>query len=159
MAASGIAFVGVHTSYYSGRNAYYVEHIVRAGLVAIHAASARPHVVPPGGRKAALGTNPFSIGFPSAGGPVIYDIGTASLMWGEVLLMARLGETLPEDVGFDADGNPTRDADAVAKGGGVHRSAATRATGCRSRFRRSACSPERRYRTATCRTTVFCSSR
>jgi LDH2 family malate/lactate/ureidoglycolate dehydrogenase len=117
--ASGIAIVGVNNSYYSGRNAYYVEHIVRAGLVAIHTASAKPHVLPPGGRKPALGTNPFSIGFPSANGPVIYDIGTASLMWGEVLLMARLGEPLPEGVGFDRDGNPTRDAGAVAQDGGV----------------------------------------
>jgi LDH2 family malate/lactate/ureidoglycolate dehydrogenase len=115
--ASGIAIVGVHNSYYSGRNAYYVELIVRAGLVAIHAASAKPHVLPPGGRKPALGTNPFSIGFPSADGPVIYDIGTASVMWGEVLLMARLGQSLPEGVGFDADGQPTRDARAVEKGG------------------------------------------
>ena len=117
--ASGIAIVGVHNSYYSGRNAYYVEQIVRAGLVAIHTASAKPHVVPPGGRKAALGTNPFSIGFPSANGPVIYDIGTASVMWGEVLLMARLSQKLPDDVGFDADGQPTRDARAVEQGGGV----------------------------------------
>jgi LDH2 family malate/lactate/ureidoglycolate dehydrogenase len=61
---SGIAIVGVHNSYYSGRNAYYVELIVRAGLVAIHTASAKPHVLPPGGRRPALGTNPFSIGFP-----------------------------------------------------------------------------------------------
>ncbi len=30
--ASGIAIVGVHNSYYSGRNAYFVEHIVSAGL-------------------------------------------------------------------------------------------------------------------------------
>jgi LDH2 family malate/lactate/ureidoglycolate dehydrogenase len=117
--ASGIAIVGVHNSYYSGRNAYYVEQIVRAGLVAIHTASAKPHVVPPDGRKAALGTNPFSIGFPSANGPVIYDIGTASVMWGEVLLMARLGQKLPEGVGFDADGQPTLDARAVEQGGGV----------------------------------------
>jgi LDH2 family malate/lactate/ureidoglycolate dehydrogenase len=115
--ASGIAIVGVHNSYYSGRNAYYVERIVRAGLVAIHTASARPHVVPPGGRAPALGTNPISIGFPSANGPVIYDIGTASVMWGEVLLMARLGQALPEGVGFDADGRPTRDARAVRQGG------------------------------------------
>ena len=115
--ASGIAIVGVHNSYYSGRNAYYVEQIVRAGLVAIHTASAKPHVVPPGGRKPALGTNPFSIGFPSANGPVIYDIGTASVMWGEVLLMARLGQALPEGVGFDADGRQTRDACAVRHGG------------------------------------------
>ena len=92
--ASGIAVVGVHNSYYSGRNAYYVELMVRAGLVGIHTASAKPHVLPPGGRRAALGTNPISIGFPSSNGPVIYDIGTASLMWGEVLLMARLGEAV-----------------------------------------------------------------
>jgi LDH2 family malate/lactate/ureidoglycolate dehydrogenase len=117
--ASGIAVVGVHNSYYSGRNAYYVELMVRAGLVGIHTASAKPHVLPPGGRRAALGTNPISIGFPSSNGPVIYDIGTASLMWGEVLLMARLGEALPEGVGFDADGNPTCDAGAVAHDGCV----------------------------------------
>jgi LDH2 family malate/lactate/ureidoglycolate dehydrogenase len=117
--ASGIAIVGVHNSYYSGRNAYYVEQIVNAGLVAIHTASAKPHVIPPGGRKPALGTNPFSIGFPSANAPVIYDIGTASVMWGEVLLMARLGHPLPEGVGFDADGQPTLDARAVEQGGGV----------------------------------------
>src|SRR6185312_11051773 len=115
--ANGIALVGVNNSYYSGRNAYYVEHIVRAGLVAIHTASARPHVLPPGGRAPALGTNPFSVGFPSANGPVIYDIGTASVMWGEVLLMARLGHPLPEGTGFNADGNPTRDAAAAAAGG------------------------------------------
>ena len=117
--ANGIAIVGVHNSYYSGRNAYYVEHIVRAGLVAIHTASAKPHVLPPGGRAPALGTSPFSIGFPSADGPVIYDIGTASMMWGEVLLMARLGQPLPDGVGFGADGRPTRDARAVEQGGGV----------------------------------------
>jgi LDH2 family malate/lactate/ureidoglycolate dehydrogenase len=114
---SGIAAVGVYNSYYSGRNAYYVEMIARAGLVAIHTASAKPHVLPPGGRKPALGTNPFCLGFPSTNGPVVYDIGTASVMWGEVLLMARLGQELPDGVGFDADGQPTRDASAVQDGG------------------------------------------
>jgi LDH2 family malate/lactate/ureidoglycolate dehydrogenase len=115
--ASGIAIVGAHNSYYSGRNAYFVEHIVRTGLVAIHTASARPHVLPPGGRAPSLGTNPFCVGFPSADGPVVYDIGTASVMWGEVLLLARLGKELPEGAGFAADGNPTRDAAAAAQGG------------------------------------------
>jgi LDH2 family malate/lactate/ureidoglycolate dehydrogenase len=115
--ASGIAIVGVHNSFYSGRNAYYVEHIVKAGLVAIHTSSARPHVLPPGARAPALGTNPISVGFPSANGPVVYDIGTASVMWGEVLLMARLGQQLPEGTGFDAGGSPTRDAAAAALGG------------------------------------------
>jgi LDH2 family malate/lactate/ureidoglycolate dehydrogenase len=115
--ATGLAMVGVNNSFYSGRNAWYVEHIVKAGLVAIHCSSAAPHVVPPGGRAPILGTNPFSIGFPSQNGPVVYDIGTAAVMWGEVQLMARLGHELPEGVGYDADGNPTRDAAKVAKGG------------------------------------------
>lgn len=114
---SGIAMVGVYNSYYSGRNAWYVEQIVKAGLVGIHTCSAAPHVLPPGAKAPALGTNPFCVGFPSADGPVIYDIGTASVMWGEVLLMARLGHELPEGTGFDAVGNPTRDAAKAAQGG------------------------------------------
>ena len=114
---SGVAVVGVHNSYYSGRNAYFLERIVEAGLVGMHSASAAPHVLPPGGTRPALGTNPIAFGFPSADGPVIYDIGTASVMWGEVLLAAETGEELPEGVAFDADGNPTRDGREAAKGG------------------------------------------
>jgi len=115
--ASGVAAVGVYNSYFSGRNAYYLERIVEAGLVGLHTASGAPHVVPPGATRPALGTNPIAFGFPSANGPVIFDIGTASLMWGEVLLAAETGEELPEGVAFDADGNPTRDGKAAAKGG------------------------------------------
>ncbi len=115
--AHGIACVGVYNSYYSGRNAYFVEHIVKQGYVAMHTASAQPHVVPPGATQPALGTNPICFGFPSEEGPVTFDIGTASLMWGDIMLHAHLGEPLPEGVGIDEHGNPTRDAAATLKGG------------------------------------------
>jgi LDH2 family malate/lactate/ureidoglycolate dehydrogenase len=115
--ATGLSIVGVFHSFYSGRNAWYVETIVRHDLVAIHTCSASPRVLPPGSRAPLLGTNPISIGFPSTNGPVVWDIGTASVMWGDVQLMARLGHELPEGAGFDQDGNPTRDAAAVLKGG------------------------------------------
>jgi len=115
--AHGIACVGIYNSYYSGRNAYFVEHIVKQGYVAMHTASAQPHVVPPGATKPALGTNPICFGFPSEEGPVTFDIGTASLMWGDIMLHAHLGEPLPEGVGIDEHGNPTRDAAAALKGG------------------------------------------
>jgi LDH2 family malate/lactate/ureidoglycolate dehydrogenase len=115
--AQQFAVVGVYNSYYSGRNAYYMEMIVNAGLVGIHLASAQPHVVPPGGTRPALGTNPFCIGFPSTHGPVIVDMGTAALQWGEVLLHAHLGTPLPEGTGVDKDGRPTRDATEVMLGG------------------------------------------
>ncbi len=101
--AQQFAVVGVYNSYYSGRNAYL--------------ASAQPHVIPPGGTRPALGTNPLCIGFPSAHGPVIVDMGTAALQWGEVLLHAHLGTPLPEGVGLDKDGRPTRDAKEAVLGG------------------------------------------
>jgi LDH2 family malate/lactate/ureidoglycolate dehydrogenase len=115
--AQQFAVVGVYNSYYSGRNAYYMEMIVKAGLVGMHLASAQPHVVPPGGTCPALGTNPICFGFPSAHGPVIFDIGTSALMWGEVLLHAHLDKPLPAGTGVDKDGNPTTNAREVLLGG------------------------------------------
>lgn len=114
---SGMASAGAYNSYYSGRNAYFVEKIVREGLVAFHVSSAYPRVLPPGAARPMLGTNPICFGFPSDDGPVIFDMGTASFMWGEVMLHAHLKEPLPEGVGFDEHGNPSRDATEVLKGG------------------------------------------
>jgi LDH2 family malate/lactate/ureidoglycolate dehydrogenase len=111
--------VGVYDSYYSGRSAYFMEMIAKAGFVGIHAASTRPHVLPVGGIKPIFGTNPLCIGFPSSKGPVIYDIGTASIMVGEVQLFAHIGQELPEGIAFDEHGNPTRDPNAALRGGWV----------------------------------------
>jgi len=107
------AVVGVHNSWHSGRNAYFVERIAKADLVVLHTVSARPRVAPTGGAQAALGANPLSFGFPSEQGPVVFDMGTASIMWGDLLMMARLGEELPKGVGLDDRGHPTRDAAAA----------------------------------------------
>jgi LDH2 family malate/lactate/ureidoglycolate dehydrogenase len=115
--ASHFSVVGLHDSYYSGRNAYYVEKIVNAGFVTLHTACGRPHVVPPGGARPALGTNPICIGLPSAKGPFILDMGTAALQWGEVQLHARIDAPLPEGVGVDRNGMPTRDAKEALLGG------------------------------------------
>lgn len=113
----GMASVGAYNSYYSGRNAWFVERIVSEGLVALHIASAKPRVLPPGGARPALGTNPICFGFPSEEGPVMFDMGTAALMWGDVMLHERLGELLPEGIGYDEQGRPTRDPSATLRGG------------------------------------------
>ena len=116
---SGFAMVGVYDSYYSGRSAYFMEMIANAGFVGIHAASTRPHVLPIGGIKPVFGTNPFCIGFPSSNGPVVYDIGTASIMVGEVQLFAHIGQALPEGIAFDENGSATTDPNAALRGGWV----------------------------------------
>ena len=113
----GLAAVGVYNSYYSGRNAYYLEKIARAGLVGLHVASAEPKVFPPGAARGMLGTNPLGFGFPSSNGPVVFDMGTAALMGGERLLHALQGRELPEGIAYDADGKPTRDPNAALSGG------------------------------------------
>jgi LDH2 family malate/lactate/ureidoglycolate dehydrogenase len=113
----GLSAVGVYNSYYSGRGAYYVEKIVNAGLIALHAASAQPKVVPPGGAEAILGTNPICFGFPARTGPLIFDAGTAAIMGGELSMLAMLGERLQEGIAFDAAGRPTTDPKEALKGG------------------------------------------
>lgn len=114
---SGIAVVGVSNSWFSGRNAYYLEKIARAGYVAIHTVSGSPMVVPMGARRPALGTNPLAFAFPGESDPFIFDMGTGATMWGEVLLQAFLDKEFDEAVGVDASGKPTKRAKDIVDGG------------------------------------------
>jgi LDH2 family malate/lactate/ureidoglycolate dehydrogenase len=114
---SRIAIVGMYHSQLSGRNAYYLEHIAREGLVGIHLATGTHLVLPHGGVKPALGTNPIAFGFPTSKDPFIIDFGTAGMMLGEVILRARTGQTLPEGIAVDSQGAPTTDPHEALKGG------------------------------------------
>jgi LDH2 family malate/lactate/ureidoglycolate dehydrogenase len=38
-------------------------------------------------------------------------------MWGDIMLHAHLGQPLPEGIGYDESGKPTRDAAAALRGG------------------------------------------
>jgi hypothetical protein len=114
--ANGFALVGLHNSYFSGRNAYYVEKIARAGYAVIHTASSEPYVAPLGGRECAFGTNPVAVGLPGEPDPYIFDMGTSAITRGEVVLASRLNQLLPPGVAIDAAGMPTLDAAEALKG-------------------------------------------
>ena len=114
---SRLALVGVHNCHLSGRNAYYLEMIARAGFVGLHMASAPPIVVPMGGTRPALGTNPIAFAVPRDPNPFIFDMGTAAMMRGEVILRSRTGEKLPDDVAINDHGHPTTDPVAALLGG------------------------------------------
>lgn len=116
--AHGLALVSVTDAWMSGRSAYFVEMIAKAGLVAIHTAATSPLVAPHGGTKAVLGTNPIAIAIPTSRGPVVLDMGTSAFMMTEVLLRERLGEPLPEGVALGPDGEATRDP-TMARGGAL----------------------------------------
>jgi L-2-hydroxycarboxylate dehydrogenase (NAD+) len=115
-AAHGIALVSVSDAWMSGRSAYYVETIAKAGLVAIHTAASSRLVAPPGGIRPVLGTNPIAIAVPTSQGPIVLDMGTSAYMMTEVMLRERLGELLPEGVAIGPGGEPTRDPRLARRG-------------------------------------------
>ncbi len=117
-AAHGIALVSVTDAWMSGRSAYYVEMIAKAGLIAIHTAGTSPLVAPFGGTEKILGTNPIAFALPSSQGPIVLDMGTSAYMMTEVMLRERLGEQLPEGVALGPGGEPTRDP-AMARQGAL----------------------------------------
>lgn len=110
----GFGMVGVNNSWVSGRSAYYVEMVTRAGMIGIHSVSSRRHVAAPGSKAAATGTNPIAFGFPTQGDPLLIDMGASAFMGTDLIFQERRGAVLPEGVAIDADGNLTRDPTKVA---------------------------------------------
>ena len=115
--AQGIAIVTASNTWFSGRCAYYVERAARRGMIAIHTTNTTARVAPFGGAKRLMGTNPFAIAFPSADDdPVVIDIGTSAITWGDVALARAKGESLPAGVAVGPDGSPTTAPGAALEG-------------------------------------------
>ncbi len=114
--AGRFAVVGMRNSWLSGRSAYYMEKIARAGFACAHFACSGDVVAPLGGGKAVLGTNPIAFGLPGEPHPFVLDIATSATNNGDVILAGRLNQLLPEGVAIDQDGNPTRDPAAALAG-------------------------------------------
>jgi LDH2 family malate/lactate/ureidoglycolate dehydrogenase len=113
---NGMAAVGASRTWYTGMFSYYLERVTRAGFVGMIAGSGTQLVAPHGGTEARFCTNPIAFGFPSAGVPVIWDIGTSAITFAEVVLSGRLGKPLPVGTAFDAQGQPTTDPAAALQG-------------------------------------------
>lgn len=116
---SGLAVIGANETWYTGMFSYYLEQVTKAGLAGMIAGSGAQFVAPAGGTEGRFGTNPIAFGFPTAGTPIIWDIGTSGIMLGEVILAMRGGRQLGEGLAFDATGAPTREPSAALGGGAV----------------------------------------
>lgn len=113
---TGVAVVTANNTWFSGRCAYYVERAARQGFVALHTTNTTARVAPYGGTGRLMGTNPFAIAFPSLDDPVVIDIGTSAITWGDVVLMRTKGEALPPGVAVDRHGRMTLDPAAALDG-------------------------------------------
>lgn len=114
--AHGVAVVGARNTWYTGMFSYYLELVTSAGFAGMIAGSAAPVVAPHGGSEGRFGTNPIAFGFPTDEQPVIWDIGTSNVMYGEVVLSQRLDQQLADGLAFDGEGRPTVDPSAALGG-------------------------------------------
>ncbi len=114
--AAGLSAVGAVDTWYTGMLSYFAEQAADRDLVTTIASNASPWVAPHGAAEGRFGTNPICFGFPSTGHPVVWDIGTSTIMHAEVLLARRQGVALPEGRAFGPDGRPTTDPDAALAG-------------------------------------------
>ena len=119
-ARESAAVVGTaRNTWCTGMFTYYLEMVTAVGLMGFIASSGGPYVAPFGASEARFGTNPVAFGFPTDKDPVIWDIGTSSLMLADLTLAKKSGAALPEGLAFAADGTATTDPSAVLDGGTI----------------------------------------
>ncbi|WP_245898256.1 Ldh family oxidoreductase [Phreatobacter cathodiphilus] len=116
--SQGIASLAIRNSYNCGILAYHTERIAEAGLVGLGFTNAPASIAPWGGRRAVLGTNPWSLAVPDGkgGARFVIDQSASVIAKSEVIKRSKSGEAIPEGWALDAEGKPTTDAAAGLKG-------------------------------------------
>lgn len=90
------------------------------GLIAIAMSGTAPWVVPQGGHRAILGTNPVAFTCPRKGdAPILWDQASSVVSVSDVRLAQRQGKHLHSEAGLDRQGNPTTDPDEILASGAL----------------------------------------
>jgi delta1-piperideine-2-carboxylate reductase len=116
----GIAVLTQRNAHHVGALRCDVEPFAEAGLVAMMFVATRRRVVPHGGRRPFLGTNPMAFAAPVRGRPpLVWDMATSAVAVTDVRMMAESGRAVPPGTGVDRHGEPTDDARAILDGGAL----------------------------------------
>lgn len=107
--SSAIVAIGIKDCLFSGYVGDYAHYATLKGLIYMGFHNSVAALIPHGAAEPLWGTNPITIGIPSAGFPVIYDAAMSQISGGQVLLNQKKGIDLPNDVAMDKDGQITRD--------------------------------------------------
>ena len=113
---TGSSIVGVYNTSHCGMAGYYADMARKADVIGLFFADCLPRITPEGGTEAILGTNPLAVGIPSNTVPVLFDMSTAAITNGDLLVAMREGSEIAKGLAFDPDGEATTDADAALKG-------------------------------------------
>ena len=113
---NGASIIGVYNTSHCGMAGYYVDMARKTDMIGLIFADCLPRITPEGGTEAILGTNPIAIGIPSNTVPILFDMSTAAITNGDLLVAIREGGTIAKGIAFDPEGEPTTDAAAALKG-------------------------------------------
>ena len=114
---NGISTLSIKNCYHFAALWPETEFLAKNGLVGIACTAYKPSVAPAGSKEPFFGTNPISMAWPRENhNPVVFDMATATMAKGEVMIAARDGHELPEGVGLDSKGNITKDPKEILKG-------------------------------------------
>ena len=98
--AHGVGAVGVRNSNHFGTAMYYTRLAAEAGCVAFLCTNASPAMAPWGGRRKAVGSNPWSIAAPCGKHPVMMlDIANTRVARGKLYLARNQGLPIPPRLG------------------------------------------------------------
>jgi len=115
-----VGLVGVRRSTHYGMAACYVLQAVAADCMGCAFTNSSPGMAPYGGRQPILGVNPLAVGVPAGRRPaIVLDMAMSVMARGKLRLAALAGHPIPEGLGVDAQGRPTRDGMQVFGGGAV----------------------------------------
>ena len=114
---NGVAVLSIKGCYHFAALWPETEYLAKQNLVGFACTAFKPSVAPAGAKKAFFGTNPISMAWPRNGqDPVVFDMATATMAKGEVMIAARDGHRLPDGVGLDENGEPSNDPAEILKG-------------------------------------------
>ncbi len=116
----GVGLLAIRRSHHFSALWPDVEPFAEEGLVALAFVNSMTCVVPHGGTKPLYGTNPIAFAAPRKDEPpFVFDLATSAIANGDVQIAAREGRLLPEGMGVDKDGKPTRDPKEILNGGAL----------------------------------------
>ncbi|KAI4490789.1 hypothetical protein M0804_003733 [Polistes exclamans] len=107
----GIGMVSARGSNHFGICGYYTLMAMKQGLIGFNCTNTSPLMAPTRSKKAALGTNPLSLGMPAENGDeFLLDIATTAVALGKIELAMRKYESIPPGWALDSHGKITTDA-------------------------------------------------
>jgi LDH2 family malate/lactate/ureidoglycolate dehydrogenase len=107
-----VCFVGTkNVGPVTGMIGYFARKVANKDLIFLGFNNSPSGLTPFGSTESLWGTNPFTVGIPTKDSqlPVVLDMASSKMTFGDVMIHKALGKELPEGVSVDEMGNPTTD--------------------------------------------------